>query len=476
VVSTHGLNFGAEDEQLTLVITNSGTGTLGWNISGNQPWIEVSPASGSTTTEPDDVAVTVNREGMDPGTHYGEVTVDAGAAGVETVDVEASVADATAPATVQDLSITSISEFTMQLTWEAPGDDGMEGQAESYDLRYSLTPLTEQNWESAQSVSPLPTPGPSGSRDATDVEGLFSLTTYHFGLKSTDDSGNESGLSNTVAGSTLPLEPVQLTFDGEYDYVCAPAWSPRGDLIAYESCRDDFRGNIWVVSSGGGSAVKLTEGADGGGRMPCWSPDGSWIAFVRDDDEHIERIWKVPVSGGHAIQVTEGGGGYHEMPAWSPDGSQIAYIDWVVGQGSQIFLVPSSGGSGAALEIAVALNPISLSWSPDGLSLAFTTVSCRLYAVSSAGGYARPVANGFASGPDWSSCGEWIAFSGEVEGASKTCVVHSEAYEGHSYSLTTDAFEYGQPSWSPDGSRLVVISDRSGIYQLWIIGFRLEPE
>ncbi|NIA09297.1 MAG: hypothetical protein GWP10_06100, partial [Nitrospiraceae bacterium] len=44
----------------TFDITNCGGGTLTWSVSDDRPWITVSPAGGSTTTETDTVTVTIN--------------------------------------------------------------------------------------------------------------------------------------------------------------------------------------------------------------------------------------------------------------------------------------------------------------------------------------------------------------------------------------------------------------------------------
>jgi len=57
-------------------ITNCCTGILTWDVSDDQPWITVNPASGSTTTETDTVTVDIDTTGLECGiTHIGSITV-----------------------------------------------------------------------------------------------------------------------------------------------------------------------------------------------------------------------------------------------------------------------------------------------------------------------------------------------------------------------------------------------------------------
>jgi len=69
-------NFGTMVEgnidDRTFSISNTGSGTLGWDISNNQPWITVSPTSGINSGE---VIVTVNTAQLGPGDYSGTITI-----------------------------------------------------------------------------------------------------------------------------------------------------------------------------------------------------------------------------------------------------------------------------------------------------------------------------------------------------------------------------------------------------------------
>ena len=51
--------------------------------------------------------------------------------------------DVTAPRAVTDLRIGAVTQSSVQLVWSAVGDDGMNGRARSYDIRYSASVITE---------------------------------------------------------------------------------------------------------------------------------------------------------------------------------------------------------------------------------------------------------------------------------------------------------------------------------------------
>lgn len=105
---------------------------------------------------------------------------------------------------------------TLTLAWTAPGDDGAIGRATSYDIRWSTAPITDANFTSASAVPGPPAPASSGARQQVVVHGLTRGTTYYFALKTTDDAGNVSGLSNVVQwdwvyDTSPPAQPTGLT-------------------------------------------------------------------------------------------------------------------------------------------------------------------------------------------------------------------------------------------------------------------------
>ncbi len=122
-------------------------------------------------------------------------------------DASEMIGDATPPSAVTDLAASDPTCNSMTLTWTAPGDDGNTGIANGYDIRYSTSPITEDNWDLATQCAAEPAPQPAGGRETFAVTGLSPGTTYYFALKTADELPNSSGLSNVPSGATRTLTP-----------------------------------------------------------------------------------------------------------------------------------------------------------------------------------------------------------------------------------------------------------------------------
>jgi hypothetical protein len=121
--------------------------------------------------------------------------------------------DTIPPATVTDLTAKIPMTSAVLLIWTAPGDDGGEGTADSYDIRYHDEIITEQNWDGTAVFDGEPDPKPAGQIETIKVNGLEPISTYYFALKTTDERGNVSGLSNSDSMTTLQesIPPVKIT-------------------------------------------------------------------------------------------------------------------------------------------------------------------------------------------------------------------------------------------------------------------------
>lgn len=117
--------------------------------------------------------------------------------------------DETLPDAVNDLDGTALSTSSVLLTWTAPGDDGATGTAAEYDIRYTTNELTNASWESATRASGEPAPDSAGTVQQMTVAGLEAGEDYYFAMKTRDEAGNESAISNiemvnTPADQTSP--------------------------------------------------------------------------------------------------------------------------------------------------------------------------------------------------------------------------------------------------------------------------------
>jgi lamin tail-like protein len=114
--------------------------------------------------------------------------------------------DLTPPAPVTDLTATVVDGGTIQLRWTAPGDDGHTGTASSYQLHYASKPITASSFDGAAAIS-TGAPSPAGQLEQSWSMPPPGAGTVYYALRSVDDSGNVSAISN-VAQATLPQPPL----------------------------------------------------------------------------------------------------------------------------------------------------------------------------------------------------------------------------------------------------------------------------
>ncbi len=316
--------------------------------------------------------------------------------------------------------------------------------------------------------------------------------------------------------------PINLTADSPGDDT-QPAFSPDGQQIAFRSERDG--GGVFVMGATGESVRRVTDF----GFNPSWSPDGRKLVVATEgvSDPGVRQLtsqlWRLNLATGEKRRLPTGDA---VQPSWSPHGTRIAY--WGLPPGSAqrtIWTVAADGGDPVTVtgDAYLNWNPV---WSPDGKSLYFasdrsgimnlwrvridedsgrvqgepeavTTSSQEsallslsrdgrriAYAVSDSRthlertgfdpgtgrvtGLAEPIlksALGIRScrvSPD----GRWLAFHSTVP-QEDLFVVRTDGTGLRQ--LTDDRHNDRHPRWSPDGSRLLFYSNRSGRYEAWAV-------
>ncbi len=150
--------------------------------------------------------------------------------------------DCLAPAAVTDLS-PSWGKTTAVLAWTAPGDDGNSGTATEYDLRRSGSTINASNFSSATRIT-TSAPQVAGSAECASLTGLQAGHAYYFALKTADDYGNWSDLSNLPSGSTHSSGPeVICAFGGDR---AVPAAEDVPQVMALGSPMPNPAGN-WTL-------------------------------------------------------------------------------------------------------------------------------------------------------------------------------------------------------------------------------------
>ncbi len=119
--------------------------------------------------------------------------------------------DGIPPNSIGDLTFGPSAQSSIDLLWTAPGDDGNNGTATAYDLRFSSAPLDAGNWGTATQVQGEPKPAVAGLLQNMTVGNLLCNTTYFFGILTSDEGGNTSGHSNVARGKTAACNKLVLS-------------------------------------------------------------------------------------------------------------------------------------------------------------------------------------------------------------------------------------------------------------------------
>ncbi|NOK21301.1 lamin tail domain-containing protein [Corallococcus carmarthensis] len=186
-----------------------------------------------------------------------------GLQGANSADVQ--VVDNVAPAKPV-LTQTGATETGLTVQWTGVGDDGVQGQLASQELRYSTSAITTDAAFNAATPVTVAAPVPPGTVQSATLSGLAAGKTYHVALKATDAHGN-STRSDSLAVSTVDPQVTQLAFSQQ------PANGNAGSaLAAVKVSLLDARGDVVPTAT---TVVTLTlTGQAGFTAVPVAAVDG----------------------------------------------------------------------------------------------------------------------------------------------------------------------------------------------------------
>jgi Tol biopolymer transport system component len=281
--------------------------------------------------------------------------------------------------------------------------------------------------------------------------------------------------------------------------VASPAWATfpaangKISFNRFSALPDDqFKSDLFSVNPDGTGLFQVTDfGVFTFSEFSDHSPDGRTLAFQRfnfdvtsEDEQPAVQVWLTDADGSGARQLT----GFADTdayegafdPAFSPDGRTLA-IDAVDDGVPGIFLIPARAKPGKLITEADAQRVTSApadtafdsepQFSPDGRWIVFTRFSMecaegpdgcqtRIYKVRTNGKDLRqlvgPALNG--SAPDWHPSGLAIAFDVHdttfAPNAGHIMVMLANGSHKHVIVRGTSDSHYGNPSFSPDGTRI----------------------
>ena len=288
-------------------------------------------------------------------------------------------------------------------------------------------------------------------------------------------NGDNQDIYIKVVGAAVPL---RLTTHPAADQ--KPIWSSDGRHIAFVRLAEEGGGLFMIPALGGperkiGSMIPEHEWAAG----PSWSPDGKLLAFSEKPEPQAPlSIFLASIESLEKRKLTSPpvGSAGDCAPAISPDGRTVAFNRLSAAGG--IFLVPVAGGE--PTRVTRDQNPFCerLAWTANGRELVFTSSggapesSSSLWRVSASGGTPQPVFVGGdnAANPAISSRGDRLAYEQRSQDINIWQIELPRATQPSrsATKLIASTRVDAGPQFSPDGTRIVFGSDRTGSGEIWV--------
>ena len=257
------------------------------------------------------------------------------------------------------------------------------------------------------------------------------------------------------------------------------ALSPDGTRLAFVSTRESGSTDIHILDLATGQVRNLTS-APGGDFRPSWSPDGRMLAFSSDrgagfpkakgrwEHVHAAGVYVVGADGGGLRRISQQGrlGG---SPKWSADGRNVVFYELDVGDTFRARWVPEQPGVHSRIvSVDVATGFRTEHAAGRGLKLSPQFLGAgRVGYLQKSGPHAALMfssgekgSEGDIGNPSWSPDGRRVVYQQGPIATTAAPRAPGEVLAGSDpdYELV---YASGFPAVSPDGRRLVV-SERTG--------------
>lgn len=326
-------------------------------------------------------------------------------------------------------------------------------------------------------VSPDPTVEPLVTMRGLKVELSFSRDGRQLAFTSEGETVDSQNIFVKAIDSD---HLIRLTRNSNNDH--SPAWSPDNRRIAFlrEGKRANRKNELIVIPAVGGDETVVGEGWLG----LDWSPDGEHIAFCDSDNSNESTgVYLINLANRERRRVTgfnSQSDQYDSDPKFSLDGRSIAFVRWTSSYNGDIHLLELATGKVRRLTTDQS-RVRSIQWSPSGYEILYVsdrvTKNFRIWKIPLAGGQPQRVSgqlsevSNIAVSPTGIDGQPSLAYT---EYMSDTNILiedisGNKAQSGQTTHCTINSTQADHsPQFSPDGTKIVFISDRSGFEELWL--------
>jgi Tol biopolymer transport system component len=277
-----------------------------------------------------------------------------------------------------------------------------------------------------------------------------------------DDTATTPNMDIFVVQSDGTGAVVNLTNHPADDV--APAWSPSGNRIAFQTDRNG-NADVYVMQANGANQTQLTDtfAFDG---MPSWASDGKYLAFMTTRNGQAD-IYMMTDSGTDQTPLTAHTA-TDDHPDWQPPQPRANTDQILFTMGNEpereIAVIHTTGTGLSVLTTNLDGDHITPSWSPDGAKIAFASrrpqqefALVTMYADGTNPVYLTD-GTSRAMHPVWSPDGSRIGFEMRHDGNWDLYTIEPDGK--NLTRLTSSSSREGNITWSPDGTQIAFVSDQ----------------